>query len=254
MSPKGIALRSGGGGAAGAPPNLARAALELFKALPAPGGAKPGAPIGRVAFQFNPKELSIQKSAKWSRKPAQNAKDAGPVDFNGADPCKLTLELFFDATDAMDNSVVDSVDQLFGCCVPTEDSVGQKKALPPLVILRWGTVTSFVAFVTSVQAKYTLFTSDGTPIRAICNVALEEMPGEPPKQNPTSGALAARALRTLVAGDTLASIAYREYGDPAMWRPLAAFNDIDDPIRLQLGTSLLIPTMDELLAPADFGR
>jgi nucleoid-associated protein YgaU len=254
MSPTGIALRSAGGGAGGAPPNLTRAALEMYEAKPTDFGAEPGSPLGQIAFQFNPKELSIQKSAKWGRDSAQNAKKASPVQFNGADPCKLTLELFFDATDAMDSSVVTRVDQLFSCCVPTDASLSRKKSSPPLVILHWGKVTSFVAFVTSVQAKYTLFTPDGTPIRATCSVSLEEMPGEPPKQNPTSGALAARALRTLVAGDTLASIAYREYGDPAFWRPLAAFNEIDDPMRLQRGLSLLIPTVEELLAPIGSGR
>jgi nucleoid-associated protein YgaU len=222
----------------------------MYEAMPAPAGAKPGSPVGRIAFQFNPKELSIQKSAKWSRASAKNAKDASPVEFNGADPCKLTLEIFFDATDAMDSSVVTRVDQLFSCCVPTDDSLSRKKSSPPLVVLHWGKVASFAAFVTSVQAKYTLFTPDGTPIRATCSVSLEEMPGEPPKQNPTSGALAARSLHTLVAGDTLASIAYREYRDPAMWRLLAAFNEIDDPIRLRPGSSLLIPGLDELLSPA----
>jgi hypothetical protein len=33
-----------------------------------------------------------------------------------------------------------------------------------------------------------------------------------------------------------------------MWRPLAAFNDIDDPLRLQLGATLLLPTVDDLLS------
>ncbi len=88
----------------------------------------------------------------------------------------------------MDGSVVDRVEKLFRCCVPTEQSLAQKKASPPLVVLHWGKVTSFPAFVTSVQAKYTLFTPDGTPIRATCSVSLEEMPGDPLKQNPTSGA------------------------------------------------------------------
>ena len=99
---------------------------------------------------------------------------------------------------------------------------GKKEATPPLVVLQWGAVRSFVAFVASVQAKYTLFTGEGTPIRATCNVSLEEMPGDPRKQNPTSGGLTLNSVRTVVAGDSLASIAYREYGDPAMWRPLAA--------------------------------
>ena len=249
MSPNAIALHTAGGGASRAGrPNLARAALELYDAKPAGGGSKPGSPLGRIPFQFNPKELSIQKSAKWERKPARGAKTAGPPEFTGADPCKLTLEIFFDATDTLDGSVVARVEQLFGCCVPTDQSLGQKKASPPLVVLHWGKVTSFAAFVTSVQAKYTLFTPDGTPIRATCSVALEEMPGDPLNQNPTSGALAARSLHTVVAGDSLASIAYREYGDPTLWRPLAAFNNIDDPIRLRLGTSLFVPGADELLA------
>jgi nucleoid-associated protein YgaU len=132
--------------------------------------------------------------------------------------------------------------------VPTDDSLAKKKASPPLVVLQWGKVKSFAGFVTSVQAKYTLFTSQGTPIRATCNLSIEEMPGNPPKQNPTSGGLTLTSVRTIVAGDSLASIAYREYGDPTMWRPLAAFNGIDDPLRLRLGTTLLLPTVDDLMA------
>jgi len=250
MSPKAVALHSAGGGGGGAPaarPNLNRATLELYEAKPAGGGSEPGAPIDRIPFQFNPKELTIAKSAKWERKNARGSKTAGPPEFTGADPCKLTLEIFFDATDTMDGSVVDRVEKLFRCCVPTEQSLAQKKASPPLAVLHWGKVTTFAAFVTSVQAKYTLFTQEGTPIRATCSVSLEEMPGDPLKQNPTSGALAARSLHTVVAGDSLASIAYHEYGDPTMWRPLARFNEIDDPIRLRLGTTLFLPAVDELL-------
>ena len=160
----------------------------------------------------------------------------------------MTFELFFDATDTMDGSVVARVEQLFSCCVPTDDSLGKKKSLPPLVVLHWGDVKSFAGFVTSVQAKYTLFTGKGTPIRATCNLSLEEMPGDPLKQNPTSGSLTLTSVRTVVAGDSLASIAYREYGDPGMWRPLAAFNGIDDPLRLRLGSSVLLPVVDDLMA------
>ena len=260
MSPKAISLLAAGevaavkGKAGTDPSSREHASLKVYEAMPAEGGAQPGAQIDLIKFQFNPKEFSIQKSAKWQRTPARDSSTAGPVEFNGSDPCKLTLEIFFDATDKMDSSVVTRVDQLFACCVPTDASLGRKKSSPPLVILNWGKVTSFAAFVTSVQAKYTLFTPGGTPVRATCNVALEEMPGNPPKQNPTSGALAARAHHTMVAGDTLASIAYREYQDPALWRPLAAFNNIDDPIRIRPGASLLIPAVDELLAPADAGR
>ena len=39
----------------------------------------------------------------------------------------------------------------------------------------------------------------------------------------------------MIVGDTLASVAYAEYGDPTLWRPLAAFNGIDDPLRVPTG-------------------
>jgi nucleoid-associated protein YgaU len=153
--------------------------------------------------------------------------------------------MFFDASDGQGN-VVDAIEDLFRCCVPTDDSVLNKKAAPPLVRLNWGSVVSFPGFITSVQAKYTLFSADGTPIRATCNVSMEEMPGDPLGQNPTSGALHAHTVHTVVAGDSLASIAYHEYGNPAMWRPLAAVNDIDDPIRLRVGVTLILPSAAEL--------
>jgi hypothetical protein len=246
---KAIALTSASGGGGGsAPSNMTEAALELYEATPAAAGGKPGAPRGRITFQFKPKELSIQKSAKWERKPARGSKSAGPPEFTGPEPCKMTFELFFDATDTKDGSVVERVEELFQCCVPTDESLGKKKGSPPLVVLRWGKVSSFAAFVTSVQAKYTLFSAQGTPIRATCGVTMEEMPGDPLKQNPTSGSKTTAARCTVVDGETLASVAWREYADAAMWRPLARANGIDDPLRLAVGSTLLLPSVEDLIA------
>ena len=248
MASKAVALTgTGAGGSAGG--SMTRATLKLYDAKPASvGGAKLASQHGQIEFQFNPKELSIQKSAKWERKPARNAKKASAPEFTGADPCKLTLEMFFDASGSEHGSVVDQVEELFHCCVPTENTRQNNKAVPPLVQLSWGTITSFPGFITSVQAKYTLFAPDGTPIRATCSVSMEEMPGDPLGQNPTSGALSAYAVHKVIAGDSLASIAFREYGDPAMWRPLAEANSIDDPIRLHVGTTLIVPAAHELAA------
>jgi nucleoid-associated protein YgaU len=246
MASKAVALSSAGAGRSGGG-STAKATLQLYAAKPASaGGAELASMLGSIQFQFNPKELSIQKSARWERKPSRNSKKASPPEFKGADPCKLTLEMFFDASDTEVGSVVEPVEELFRCCVPTDDTVRNKKGSPPLVQLNWGTIVSFPAFITSVQAKYTLFSADGTPIRATCTVSMEEMPVDPPGQNPTSGALSAHAVHTVISGDSLASIAYREYGDPSMWRPLAWANNIDDPMRLPVGTTLIVPAASEL--------
>ena len=187
-----------------------------------------------MPFQFNPKEVTIEKSAKWERKTAKGAKKAGPPEFSGSEPCKLTLEMFFDATGTQDGSVVEAVEQLFGCCVPTEESVGQKKPSPPLVVLHWGAISSFPAFVTSVSAKYTLFTSDGTPDprglqRDPGGDARRAVPAEPDVGQPRR----APGRTRMVAGDSLASVAYARVRRPDRCGGRSPrYNGIDDPLRV----------------------
>jgi nucleoid-associated protein YgaU len=53
-------------------------------------------------------------------------------------------------------------------------------------------------------------------------------------------------VHVLVEGDTLAGIAYNEYGNPSLWRAVAAANGIDDPMRLRSGTSVLLPSVNDL--------
>ena len=231
------------------PQKVEKAKLTMYDSSPATGGRKLDGEIATIEFQFNPKELTIAKKAKWESKSTNGAKAAPPPEFKGPEPGQLTLEMFFDATAKHDGSVVEAVDKLFACTTPTEKSHASNKPTPPLVVFQWGAIKSFPAYVTQVSAKYTLFTPEGTPIRAVCTVTLQEMPQEKGKQNPTSGSIAARAIHTVVTGDTLASIAYREYGDPQLWRPLAHFNRVDDPARLPLGSSLVLPSAAELLEP-----
>lgn len=229
------------GGSAGSPAKLAHAELEVHK----PGNTA-GAPQKTIAFQFNPKELAVTKTAKWKRDGQPKAKKSALPTFTGSDPLKLTIEMFLDATDTMNTSVVQRVEELFTCCVPTPETVDTKTPSTPWVVLHWGDLRGFTAVVTNVNAKYTLFTPGGTPVRAVCSVTLEEMPTEVAKQNPTSGSLVVRDVHQVVAGDTLESLAYRTYGDPNLWREIAHANDIDDPMRLRPGRALLLPAPEEL--------
>ncbi|MGH3754339.1 MAG: LysM peptidoglycan-binding domain-containing protein [Pseudonocardiaceae bacterium] len=229
-----------------APAKREAAVLEILTPPPSGTTDAPGARTEKIEFQFNPKELTITKAAKWKQEPAKGAKKAGVPEFLGAEPAKLTLEMFLDASRKMDDSVVKKVEKLFACCVPIDTTREKQKSSPPWVRFQWGPIMGFTAHIKSVTVKYTLFTPGGMPIRALCTVALEELGGEHGKQNPTSGALAARSVRTVVTGDSLASVAYREYGDPTLWRALAEANDIDDPMRLPVGRTLLVPALEEL--------
>ncbi|HEY0637163.1 MAG TPA: peptidase M23 [Pseudonocardiaceae bacterium] len=230
----------------GAPSNLKHAKLRVHQPPKAGSTAKPGALMHEIEFQFNPKELSLSKNAKWNREAQPNAKKSGPPEFKGSDPCKLALEMFLDATDTMGDGVVRTVEQLFSCCVATEESRRSAKGSPPWVIFTWGSMVGFPAYVAGVTAKYTLFTPAGLPVRAVCTVNLEEISGEQSGQNPTSGALAARDSHVVVAGDSLHSLAFQAYGNAELWRVIARANGIDDPLRLRPGGRVLVPALEEI--------
>ncbi|MFI7452303.1 LysM peptidoglycan-binding domain-containing protein [Nonomuraea sp. NPDC049714] len=229
----------------GPPTSLERAYLELLHP-PSTGIGKPGRSYDTINFQFNPNELAFTKAARWRRSPQRNTRRSGVPQFQGPDPCRLTLEMFFDATDTMDDKVAKAVDKLFSCVVPTDKTLASAQSCPPWVVLRWGLLNGFTAFVSNVTARFTLFTPGGLPIRAVCSVTMEEIAGVPPKQNPTSGAPGTVDVHVVVAGETLAAVAYRAYGDPSRWRAVAEANGIDDPMRLRPGARLLVPRIEEL--------
>ncbi|MEA2129903.1 MAG: hypothetical protein QOJ85_2794, partial [Solirubrobacteraceae bacterium] len=115
---------------------------------------------------------------------------------------------------------------------------------PPTVTFEYGWF-SFVAVVKNLSVQYTLFQSDGEPIRADVKLALMQYEVERPKgQNPTTrgeGGLGAHVVRD---GDSLPSIAHQAYGDPTQWRAIAVANGIDDPLRLRSGRTLSVPRLD----------
>lgn len=244
-----IALRlggTGGAGSSGARAQVTKAKLRIYECQITATGGKLGTPLGSIDFQFNPKEVSLTKGAKWERRGNKKSRGGGPPEFTASDPCKLTLEMFLDASTTHDGKVVETVERLLSCLTPTDASRGRQNERAPLVVLEWGAIAAFPAFITQISVKYTVFAPDGTPLRATCSLSLEEMPGETDRQNPTSGSTFARNRHVLVAGETLATLAYREYGDPNRWRDVAAHNGIDDPLRVRPGTVVVFPTPEDL--------
>ena len=198
------------------------------------GGAK-------VTCAFNPNEYTISKSANWRGTPKPAAPDAPKPEFVGTSPRTLKMKLMFDAWASGQYAVTTAVAQLLEWCSPTPASISRGMPNPPILAFMWGQNEFFDAYLKSVDVQYTLFSPKGTPLRATVNVTLVEIPDEPAGQNPTSGSLAGHRTALMVAGDSLHSIAYREYGSAALWRGLAAENGIDDPLRVGPGTTLRIP-------------
>ena len=228
--------------AAGAPAGQSDAKLEkayLTIRPVAADGSSAGAAT-TLPFQFNPTEYRIAKSSAWMRSSARSATQAGPLQWRGAQPSRLTMTLLLDEEEGNQN-VHDDVEALLSCCAPTAESIEREQPSAPYVTFGWGTTTSFTAVVHEVDATFTPFRSDGTPCRATATVTLEQVDLPPVRQNPTSGSKTVTRTHTVVAGDRLPLIAHRMYGDAALWRLLADANRLDDPLVLRAGETLLVP-------------
>ena len=212
------------------------------------GGASAGT-AKKLTFRFNPTEYRVAKSASWIRTAARSAKQAGPLQWRGAGPSRMTITVFLDESDSATGSVRDDAEALLACCSPTAESLGRDEPSAPYVTFGWGTTTGFTAVVHEVDITFTLFRGDGQPCRASVVLTMEQVDVPPARQNPTSGANAVARAHTVTAGDRLPLVAYRMYGDPALWRLIADANGIDDPLVLWPGTTLLIPAHESGAPP-----
>jgi Contractile injection system tube protein/LysM domain len=216
--------------------SIKRAFLTLHN--PEKDGHAMGPVTKRFDFAFNPKELTVQRTADWKN----DAKKKGqPPEYNGAKGGSVTLEMFLDASGG--GTVKTVVDDLLKTVLPAEGTTKKDKPVGPYVSFGWGAQTYVpCAVVKSISAKYTRFDATGAAIRAVVTITLEEVMPSIVKQNPTSGALGAYAVHVLRSGDSLASLANNELGTPTRWRAIAIANGIDDPFRLRPGRAITIPT------------
>ncbi len=198
-----------------------------------PGGAKPAkarlhvvageVAVTELSFTFNPTEYTIAKSSQWNRPTTSGAKSSTKPQFQGANPQTLQMEIFFDAFES-GGEVASKVATLLDWVKPTAASVKKKKPEPPILSFEWGdnqALSGFQGYLKTVSAKYTVFRSDGTPVRATANVTLEEVPTDPrsrtrPRARSTAGRRTSSARVTALPRSPTRSTAIPPCG--AAWR------------------------------------
>jgi len=194
---------------------------------------------------FNPTEYTLAKTVNWTTKPDQGH-NVPKRTFGGGNPQKLDMELFFDVYETEDGDVRDYINKLWKLTMIDESNENSdpKTSRPPLCLFQWGPNWTFKAAVTSLSVRYTLFREDGTPVRATAKIALEEAKDDDDMAgtNPTSFSEGGRKRRIVRPDDTLATIAYEEYGDAKAWRAIALDNDLDGPLSIKPGQVLSIPS------------
>ena len=223
--------------------------------------AKLSAKEGRYQGQsidclFNPKELSLSKQNSWNE--GRNAGgNMGNLQFSKGQAASLTVDLFFDTYHSAESEGQakdvrkEYTDKILRLMMVDPDLHEEQRAgnrsnkkRPPHVTFQWGSF-NFEGVITNLKQQFTLFSSEGVPMRATVNLTLQQAsdPAQLPWQNPTSGGLGGERLWTVQHGDTLSLIAYRNYGDAALWRPIADANQLTQTRTLKAGQMLLIPTL-----------
>jgi hypothetical protein len=197
-----------------------------------------------IPCMFNPNEYAFSKQNNWSLGQTKGS-NMPRVEFGGGQPATLKLELFFDTYAVKLDVRKEYTDAIWELTMVDEDLKDKKnkKGRPPRVRFQWGKAWSFEAVITSISQRFTLFLEDGTPVRATLDVSFQQIKDEKffPRQNPTSGGSGGGRLWTVRAGDTLAWISYKEFGDSTRWRLIAEANRLSSVRRLRPGTVLEIP-------------
>lgn len=235
-SSRAMGASSGRGPAAMASGELAKASLTNLD----------DAPRERIEIMFNPSQYSISKSNSWEEVKITGS-NVPRLEFTSGGSTVLTLnDLIFDTYED-DNDVRRKHTNKFLALTRISPKTVDKKTgigRPPRVLFSWGKDVKFESVVTSLSIDFTLFNSDGVPVRAKMSITLQECKdaGVKPAQNPTSQGTMGQKVYIVKPGDTLDRIAYVELGDSGLWREIANNNKLDNPMNLRPGLPLAIPS------------
>jgi nucleoid-associated protein YgaU len=198
----------------------------------------------KIVAAFNPSHLKFSRSANWKSQGAA-LRDVPELQFTGAQPRTLNIDLLFDTYDTVDGpgekrSVTELTDQVLS--LTTVEKHGEKHR-PPICRLRWGsTGVFFQGVLETLVQDFVLFMENGTPVRARLSCSFKEWRTnyeDLNRQNTKSSDVA--KVWTVRRGESLSAIAAKEYSDPRAWRQIADANHIDDPLKLVPGRSLMLP-------------
>ncbi|MEI8383894.1 MAG: peptidoglycan-binding protein [Planctomycetota bacterium] len=224
--------------------NLQKAEIQI---LDLDAQAVDGSKLPRkFSVQFNPTEYTLTKGAQIAEI-AIPGLDTPLLQFVAGQNEKLSLDLFFDSTDkggmgAGAISVEEETNKFYQLV-----KIQHKTHAPPRLRFLWGTGLNFECIVESITRKFTLFNPHGIPLRATLSVTFREyktLERQVKELNLQSADHTKRHV--VVQGETLSSIAAREYGDPRQWRTIADknFAALSDLRRLPAGLELSLPATE----------
>lgn len=198
-------------------------------------------------FLFNPSEFSVERTNQYTEVSIPGLPSSN-FQFVKGGARTLTMSLFFDTYEQkLDVRVfTDAITGWESGLVPIKGLMDIDSDLhaPPVCLFIWGAFI-FQCIVTSVTKRFTMFLPEGIPVRATLTVTLKEYKEHEVQLKEISRQSTDRTKTWPVKqGDSLWSIAAKEYGDPGQWRAIAAENGIENPRVLSPGTELIVPPLE----------
>lgn len=201
-----------------------------------------------IPVQFNPPEYTIGKAAQIAEIAIPGI-DAPILQFVRGQTRTLALELFFDTTRVGSSATSVRDVRLMTDVVAELGRIQPNTHAPPRITFIWGMGLSFRAIVDNVQQKFTLFNPAGIPVRATLTVSFKEYKTLEEQLKELNLQSTDHSKRRVVRRrDTLARIAFEEYGDATLWHLIADENreQLTSLRRLEPGMELAIPAVDVL--------
>lgn len=193
-----------------------------------------------VTVLFNPAEYSLEI--------ANNFQESSPpglsnpiLQFVNGQAQTLTMDLYFDTYTDGGRADVSKLTDQFAAMLQIDGNLHA----PPRVEFKWG-VLAFQAVVEKLSQKFTMFLSDGTPVRATLNVSFRQYKSLADQlADPRRNSADKTKRRELSRASSVWLMANKEYGDPRYWRLIARANRIDDPRAIAPGTALIVPPLED---------
>lgn len=215
-----------------------------------------------IRFLFNPSQYTISKSNNWSGggtdgpSKGENAtgatKNSPEIVFAGGDATTLSMELFFDTWhDSKSAGSTEDVRKYTGKVFELMYKEQGKKdsqnanGRPPFVLFVWGN-TWFEAAIVSVTQKFTMFLTDGTPVRATLEVVFKQRKDKSDFSANEQGYKNGAGTVVRVPGDTTVdAIAHHHLGSADLWRLIADNNPRMARV-VKAGTEIVIPMVKDV--------
>lgn len=236
----------------------------------------------RIGCLLNPESLVVRRTAGVQSRRSVNGVLSGaalqdnPVLFTGGGRTVLELDLLFDISIAGSSITAEDVRDLTGplARLAENDTVPDRYGQVPRVRFVWGKAWNIPGVVVAVAERFDRFAPTGVPERSWMRMRFLRVNEETARQQPAAaGSLTSEILGERKPldvsglssvsipeesiqvhevkgggaaggpGDRPDQLAARYYNDPTLWRLIAAFNNIADPLHILAGFVLRIPPL-----------